>query len=256
MKQFLVQSRKVHFALVLFVLFSAFPARPVYSKVAPGLAGIFSIIPGLGQTANGSPGEGVLWFTSSLGLFFSGNPYMQQAGFDLWQYNMYDAYRDAGADDTAPHNVFVNYFNAYNPLNVIDPIGGPIVGVAAVYGARNNYPALKNGAKVAMYGFVGLGEEGFFRGFLFPAFSDVFFNSKFLGAVTSSAAFAYAHALGGPENLSAPVLGQRFLFGMLMCWQLYRNKFDLRNNIFAHTWYDILVDNGEVIGKMSYTLHF
>lgn len=222
---------------------STYSARNAYA-VAAGVSGTLSIIPGLGQAINGEPLEGLVWLTTIVGLYFSKNYYLSQAGWDLWFYNMYDAYRDAKPNNHnfTNYNVFQNYIAAYNPLNLIDPIGAPVVAFGGLVGAKRGYPALGNPAKILMYGFVGLGEEGLFRGFLFPAMTDVFFDSKLMGAITSSILFALIHVTGGKSNLAPVVMAQRFTFGMLFSWQAHRNKYDLREGIFAHAWYDILVD--------------
>jgi membrane protease YdiL (CAAX protease family) len=103
-----------------------------------------------------------------------------------------------------------------------------------------------------MYSFVGLGEEALFRGFVFPAFTDIFFDSVWIGAVTSSAFFSWAHVVGGRQNLGASPLTQRFLMGLLFAWQTHRNQYDLRKSIFAHTWFDIFVDRGDVGARLEF----
>lgn len=219
--------------------------------VAAGLAGTASIIPGLGQVLDGEPLEGLSWFAVVVGTIGSGNALISQAGFDLLQYNMYDAYRDAKPtiNRYTQYSVFQNYLATFNPVNLFDPIGAPIVGLGAAAGAHNHYPATKYGTSYPYYAFVGLGEEGLFRGFLFPAFSDVF-NSKFFGAFTSSAIFSFVHVTGGRKNLGGFILIERFLLGMLFCWQADNNKYDLRHGIFAHAWFDILVEKGSTASSI------
>lgn len=101
----------------------------------------------------------------------------------------------------------------------------------------------------------GLARRGLFRGFLFPSFSQTL-GSKWAGAITSSAVFSVAHVSGGSSNLQASPLLQRFIGGMFFCLQADRNHYDLRNNIFAHAWYDILVSkDGQIRGiKMELPL--
>ena len=234
---------------LLFLVVAGTLPSSAFAGPEPAVSGALSIVPGLGQVANGDTAEGIGWFVGSLGLFFSGNHYLGQMGFDLWLYNTYDAYKDAGGAHTQPLTAGENWLGAFNPVNVIDPIGAPIVAVGAVSGIpHRSYPALRNPAKIATYSVVGLGEEGLFRGFLFPGFSDVF-GSKLVGGALSSIAFAYAHALGGSENLRPSALISRFVLGALFCFQANLNDYDLRKNIFAHTWFDILVDeNAHQIG--------
>ena len=229
----------------------AAPARSVRRK-KPALAATLSIIPGLGQAYNGDLLEGTAWLAAVIGASISRNPYVAQVGFDLWMYNLYDAYRDAGAPDfvdTAPQNVFQNYFATFNPLNIWDPVGAPILGFQGFLVTR---PGRSGGATLGPHepvltplamGFVGLGEEGLFRGLAYPGFSHLFFGSKWAGAIASSATFSAVHAIDGTSySRSAPVLGYRFVLGMLFCWMAERNHYDLRKGIFAHSWFDVLYD--------------
>ncbi len=227
---------------IAFIVNASFFCSRSYAKLSPGLAGSLSLVPGLGQVTNGDTLEGLTWFATSVGLFFSGNSTLSQIGLDLWLYNMYDAYRDAGGAPSARYNVAENYIAFVNPLNIVDPIGAPVVASGAFAGRARGYPSLKNPSRIAMYGFVGLGEEGLFRGFLFPGFSNLF-SSKWIGAIVSSSVFSVAHGLNGKSDLTLSPLLQRFIAGMLFSWQMNLNQFDLRNGIFAHAWYDILLDS-------------
>lgn len=231
------------------LLFQRAPAL----ATTPGLAGTLSLVPGLGQVTNGDGWEGLGWFGSVVGLYASGNSTLSQLGFDLWMYNMYDAYRDARPPEAADHNWFQNYSAFVNPANLIDPVGAPIVGFGAYAGSPGGYPALRSPTALMTYGFVGLGEEGLYRGFLFPSFSQVL-SSKWAGAILSSAVFSVSHATGGSSNLQASPLLQRFIGGMFFCWQADRNRYDLRKNIFAHAWYDILVDDAGMIRGLKFQL--
>ena len=201
------------------------------SKAAsPGMSGTLSIIPGLGQVANGKYLEGLAWFTAVGGLLATKNSKRaQQIGFDLWQYNMYDAYRDAGNKQST---FLGEYFSNYNPINAFDMIGTPIL----LLSSTQLQGSKVDGELILEMSFVGLGEEGLFRGFLFPAFSQMF-NSKWTGAILSSAIFSYIHLDG------AKPIPFRFVMGMLFCWQADRNKYDLSSNIFTHTWYDVMVSS-------------
>ncbi len=216
-----------------------------------GLAGLASVVPGLGQAFNGNPWEGLTWFGTTVGLFFSGNGYAQQVGYDLWQYNMYDAYRDAqpANDRYKDHNVLQNYIATFNPYHLIDPIGAPIVAYGAIAGYRNQFEGVRRPLWIPYYAFVGLGEEALFRGFLFPALSHGL--GTVFGAVTSSAAFSLFHFTNGAGALQPFPLLVRFVAGLLFCWQVHRNEYDLRNNIFAHSWYDIFVAPGSPSGVVA-----
>lgn len=232
---------------LLWVIFVALPwiiSERSWGEVAPGVAGTLSIVPGLGQVSNGDTLEGAAWFVSTVGLFFSGNRYAGQVGYDLWMYNMYDAYRDAGAKSTAKNNVLENWIAPFNPLNIIDPIGAPVLGIYAL--AQNPKNSIKGPRNklltLPFFTAVGAGEEALFRGFLYPGFSDVF-GSKWIGATVSSAAFSAFHLLNFTKyDSSQGALVGRFIMGMLFCWQVTINKYDLRHSIFTHAWIDTIVD--------------
>lgn len=216
------------------------------AAVAPGAAGILSIVPGLGQAVEGNPLEGLAWFTTTAGLYFSGSSYARNIGQEIWQYNMYDAYRDAGARDTSKENVLQNGIAPLNPLYLFDPISLGIVGFGAYTSSRGKNVVRQGPRGVVagafLFAMVGLGEEGLFRGFLFPAFSHVT-NSYTVGAVTSSAVFAAFH-LGNKDGYyrSAGGLTTIFAAGLLFCLQTYLHKFDLRHSIFSHAWFDFTVE--------------
>lgn len=131
-------------------------------------------------------------------------------------------------------------------MNLIDPFSLGVVGVGA-YEARSATSVAKLGPSGVVtgafwFGFVGLGEEGLFRGFLYPGLSDVF-NSHLLGAATSSALFALSHLTNSQAYYHSGLgLSELFLLGMVFCWQATTNNYDIRHNIFAHSWYDIIID--------------
>lgn len=209
------------------------------AKPAPGVSGLLSIVPGLGQVANGDVLEGGGWFITTIGLYFSGNKILSQFGYDIWQYNMYDAYRDTGPHNHANNNVFANYVATFNPANIADPIGAPIFGLGAALGSKNKYAGIRNPTYIPYYAIVGMGEEGLFRGFLFPALSE--WVGTFPGAVVSSALFSLFHITNGKGALGVAPLTQRFVMGLLFSWQTHRNRYDLRKSIFAHSWWDVFV---------------
>jgi len=96
---------------------------------------------------------------------------------------------------------------------------------------------------------VGLGEEGFFRGWLYPMLTDVFWDSKVLGAFVSSIVFAAAHIPSrGTEAAQPLVMLFRMTMGMIFCIQLSLNQYDMRKSIFGHTWFDVFVDNSQENG--------
>ncbi len=94
-------------------------------------------------------------------------------------------------------------------------------------------------------GFIALGEEALFRGFVFPGFTDVLGGSTIAGALTSSVTFAAAHALYNGQSRSAlqgSTMLLRTVLGLFYCWQTHEDKYDLRKSIFSHTWFDVLYE--------------
>ncbi len=236
-----------HKSFIVLLAFISFTwcARPA-SATAPGVAGTLSLVPGLGQVSNGDVGEGLLWFVTTVGLFVMPSKYMSDIGFKLWEYNMYDAYRDAGPQGAAKQTVFANYLGFINPLNIADPVGLGILGygTARALTAKSTAslgPRNKLGGAF-YYGFVGLGEEGLFRGFLFPGFSSIF-SSKFVGATVSSVLFSLSHLTNSQSYYhSVGGLTELFALGMALCWETNNNHNDLRHGIFTHAWYDFIID--------------
>lgn len=213
---------------------AALVLTPMPARAAAGLAGTLSLLPGLGQVYNGDTYEGIAW----LATLIATAPLAPQIAFDLWQYNMYDAYRDAKPriGRYTNYSVFENYIGTFNPLNIIDPIGGPLLlGYGVLPGWSQYHGSNFYAAKPIATGFIGLGEEGLFRGFLFPAFSDLF-SSKLVGALVSSALFGLVHTQYGA--------GGRIIVGavgMIFCWEANMNAYDLRKNMFSHAWIDFFL---------------
>jgi Type II CAAX prenyl endopeptidase Rce1-like len=226
--------------------------------VQPAAAGALSVVPGLGQTVGGHPLEGLAWFGSVVGLYSSGNKWARNVALEFWEYNMYDAYRDAGAKDTGKQTFLENELAFINPLNLVDPISVGIVGYG-VYSGAHSKSAVKQGprgtlAGIAFFSTVGLGEEGLFRGFLFPGFSHLT-GSYIVGAVLSSGAFAAAHLVNHNKYYhSAHGLTTLFAGGMLLCLQTYSQKWDLRHSIFTHAWFDISVEYARIEAPQRFSL--
>ena len=226
---------------MIFALFES----PKPCLASAGWVGLSSAIPGVGQTINGNPLEGLGYLVSTIYLMSSKSAVVKSMGFDLWMYNMYDAYRDARPSGSAfsDQNIFQNLSAPFYPPNFLDWRGATLVAAGAAAGAHQQYPALKKPELIAKYAFVGFGEEALFRGFVLPSFTDSF-HSKGWGIVLSSAVFSVAHAATGDGSALAPsVLVVRWILGMWLAWQADSNKYDLRKNIFAHAWYDVLVDS-------------
>jgi len=216
----------------------------------PALYGTASIVPGLGQTLNGHYLEGVSWFVTSLVLISSKDVVIRNTGQDIWFYNIYDAWKDAGGKPSNDHFVGYEYAQNFNPANIADPFSIGYLGAAAASrskaknnkdnkNAKEDLDKVSTVGSIAMFTFVGLGEESLFRGFLYPSLSSWLGNSG--GAVVSSAAFSFAH-VGASSGGNAA----RFIMGMFFCWQYTRNNYQLGANVFAHSWYDQIL-----IGNMS-----
>lgn len=229
--------------LLLFLCFTfALAPIAVEARPAAGVAGILSVVPGLGQVANGNTWEGIAWFGATGALYLI-HPFW---GLNLHEYNVYDAYRDAKPRIGLykNHNILENYIAVFNPLNLIDPIGGPLL---YLYGIGWKGQNIKNVSLsgIAHYHMVGLGEEALFRGFLFPAFTDVF-KSKLFGALISSLIFGLVHT---QYNFKERMVVAAF--GLVECWQANNNDFDLRKNMFTHSWVDIFIGDKTLSTKGS-----
>jgi hypothetical protein len=205
--------------------------------------GTASIVPGLGQAFNGNIFEGVAWFGTTLSLVGNRHSLNRNIGYDIWFYNMYDAWKDAGGKPSKDHWVGYEYAQNFNPYHLIDPFSVGMIGIA---GASRKSTGLNSSAKnlnttesILMFSFVGLGEEALFRGFLFPAISS--WLSPWGGAIVSSTLFSFAH-IGSSSGANAI----RFVFGMIFCWQYTYNNYELGGNVFAHSWYDQVLG-----GKMN-----
>ncbi|CBW25372.1 hypothetical protein BMS_0458 [Halobacteriovorax marinus SJ] len=205
----------------------------------------------MGQSLNGNHWEGAAYFVSALGLMFAAkDPKLNTIGLNIAFYNMYDAWRDAGGKPSNKNsNIFHDYAQMFNPVNIIDPFAIGLLSAAAINRSNSRKTAFEEARKhndhetihrrlstdgwksILTFASVGMGEEALFRGFLFPAFSQAV--GPWGGAITSSAIFAFAHK---GANTEANIV--RGALGMLFCWQYYRNKFNLNKNIFTHSWYD------------------
>ena len=225
---------------VVSLLLAVIATPSAQAKTAPGVGALLSVVPGLGQAVNGEVVEGLGWFAAvatSFAFASSTNQLTTQVGFSLWAYNIYDSYRDLKPKNKmyTGNSVFIDTLGILNPLNLIDPIGGPIVGIAGVAGARTGFSGIFQLNRAIRYTFVGLGEEGLYRGFLFPGLSDVF-GSRFLGALFSSALFGLSHTqYGGVGRFTVGFLG------LLWCWESSNHDYDHRGNMFSHAWYDFFL---------------
>ena len=242
-------------SLIILLLFQTSSAH----AVSAGAAGLFSVVPGLGQVVDGEPLEGLGWFVTVVGTVALSNSLhvyapvsgkktaiLSQAGYDLWLYNMYDAYRDGrpSGGRFSNNTALQNYAATFNPLNLVDPITTPAL-LAWTGGLGIPDGNIKHAASLSrpfFFGFVGMGEEGLFRGFLFPSLSDTF-GSKLTGAAVSSVLFSLFHITNGLAEMESNFV-QRLAMGLVFCWAADHNKYDLRHGIFAHSWIDIINESG------------
>jgi membrane protease YdiL (CAAX protease family) len=79
----------------------------------------------------------------------------------------------------------------------------------------------------------GVGEEAFFRGFLYPLLYEKL-DSHLWASVLTSTAFAAGH-ISGENRLPA----FQFMFGTYMDYLTRRNKWSVQENIFIHFWWDV-----------------
>ncbi|OIQ16058.1 MAG: hypothetical protein BM556_15470 [Bacteriovorax sp. MedPE-SWde] len=229
--------------IFVLIILTSFNIR---GQMANGFAGF---IPGLGQVTNGNYWEALGYLTSIVGFSSQKDPKLKTVGLNIWFYSMYDAWRDAGGSPAEKNTpMLLHYAQTFNPLNIWDPIGATLIGVAAESRteARKEYyqEAKKSGdteyihrwhntemwKSTLTFAAVGMGEEAFFRGFLFTGFSR--FMGTWSGAAVSSLMFGFAHVGNRQENFG------RSLIAMLFCWQYHRNNYELGKNIFAHAWFD------------------
>jgi hypothetical protein len=222
----------------ILLLLSIQRADVAYAKPAPGVSAALSLIPGMGQLANGNYEETPFWLLSTVGLASAvRTPAGSYFAFQVWSYNIYDAYRDADPANrmTRQDSSLLDFVSMLNPSSALSPVGTPMVGIAAYQGYQTYRGSNLSGRQFLARMFVGYGEEVLFRGFLFPALSDVF-GSRYLGAITSSFLFAVAHFQYGPAQKTGV-----FLLGNLLCWNYYLSDYRLSKNIFAHGYWDFFI---------------
>lgn len=224
---------------LIFCILLNFNANSVEAKTKPWIHGMLGIVPGLGHVTQGRVAEGFAWAGATVVAYSVALPWSH-----FIMYNMYDSFQAAGGKPTGKSNVFENYIAVYNPLNAIDPIGGPLL---AGYGYSvsplpNQRSALSN---IFHYSFIGWSEEALFRGFLYPAISDLF-HSRVVGAILSSLIFGMVH-----YNYTYAQQAFVATAGLIWSIQLTLNEYDLRKNIFSHSWVDILagLKGGGFVGE-------
>ncbi len=83
----------------------------------------------------------------------------------------------------------------------------------------------------------GVGEEALFRGWMFPLLTEAYgIENVFWSNLTQAAIFGAAHL--SDEN-RLPVF--QFAAGYYFGWLAKKNNWSLRESIFVHTWWDVIV---------------
>jgi membrane protease YdiL (CAAX protease family) len=84
----------------------------------------------------------------------------------------------------------------------------------------------------------GTHEEAMYRGWLMPVFMESW-DSPFWSNATTSALFAAAHI--SDDN---PVPWPQLLMGWYLGWMTQRNQWSLKEAVFLHTWWDVVIITG------------
>ena len=151
----------------------------------------------------------------------------------------------------APFNMtFMSRWTTLVPLGLIAGLVG--AGVATEnnrYQLSTNDWAFTSGVSYH----AGVGEEAFFRGFIYPLFQEKFDNT-FLASGASSLLFAAGHI--SPSN-QVPLI--QFAFGLYMDYLTRRNSWSIQEATFIHFWWDIfaisaafIVDGDEANNQAHY----
>lgn len=200
---------------------------------------------------------------------------LQTFELELRFYSAFDAFRDARRINEAHGVVYLQktsnetatelWLAPFNYKNFEDPLVFlPLAFVAVMVGSEYNYDPFKDEEKYKKdknkeHGYyvtptnpkdydymvatsaagtlaVGVGEETFFRGYLFPASTELT-GSTFYGGVMESALFGLAH--GGTGAQASPVMA--FLMGSYFSYISYQHDFALGPGIALHSWWDTLL---------------
>jgi len=197
------------------------------SKPNPWIAGTLgAIVPGAGYLYNGDSNKAALGFTTTLGIFLPSfvNPTTKignslnnisfQLARNAYGFSVYDTFQDALDLNGRPQLLVNNpHFTAgqllkapfqlenFTPRKVWFPLAlvGGLAGISLIAKQiRDPVPLsaekliLGIPALALMAAVVGAGEESDFRGFYYPAFSELT-QSRYMGAVLQAALFAYMH---------------------------------------------------------------
>ncbi len=115
-------------------------------------------------------------------------------------------------------------------------------GVVIGAGATDNYDTRQlNSGDIAFASGIsynaGVGEEALFRGWMFPLLTEAYgVENVFWANLTQAAIFGAAH-LSEDNRLPVFQLAAGYYFG----WLAKKNAWSLREAIFVHTWWDVIV---------------
>ncbi|MBI1859960.1 MAG: CPBP family intramembrane metalloprotease [Deltaproteobacteria bacterium] len=131
----------------------------------------------------------------------------------------------------------IDYFirpTTFLPLLVV----GALVAVDANAGGNNaiNFSTADGFFAGAFSYQAGLGEEALFRGVLQPTISEYFTERNALAANFSQALIFAALHYSSQNRLPWP----QFLLGFYLGWLTQHNNYTLSENIFLHTWWDVV----------------
>ncbi len=235
-------------AVVVGLLFS----NPAVAKVSAEVAGLLGVVPGLGHVVQGETIEGIAWFGGVAVFFASGFgvlPFSKvslHTGTNIWQYSIYDVYRDTGEKRKYKSTLIYDTLAAYNPLNLIDWVSPLQLGANAYVTYRGAPDTVYRGPKRFFLGVIyqtpnAMAEEALYRGYVFPVVSKVT-HFKPLGALTSAVLFSFGHMLYGysfKQVLAGTV--NNVANSLLWCLQTHLNGMDIRPSIFTHMWIDVMI---------------
>lgn len=123
------------------------------------------------------------------------------------------------------------------------PLGLALVGVSIALNQEGglgnaSFTASDAGFSAGFSYLAGTNEEALTRGWIMPAMMESW-DSKFWSNTATATVFAAAHI--SPRN---PVPWPQFVAGWYLGYLTQRNEWTLRESIFVHTWWDVIIFTG------------
>jgi membrane protease YdiL (CAAX protease family) len=243
----------------------------------PTVGAAQSFVPGLGHFYLGKPMAGTAILAAELGLITTSfslayegkDPELAMLGFltsqDMLLYSLHDVYRgarrmrseagyahplpDEGLFDHLTAIVDVRFLTRWTTLTVLS--------VPAALAAASLQDGQSMEGESIKYKFLtpftislnaSLGEEAFFRGFLFPELEHRIGTPAAMAL--SAIAFGMLHYNPAYTDLEVALsLGTTTLFGAYMNWLVKRNDYSLRESIFIHFWWDMLLIGAQALAS-------